>query len=252
MQHPYFVSSTSHQHQQHQPVQNPPHYPHHVSYDLPPVQSVTSPSFQYPPAISAPPNPSTATPTTTTNTTPSSSTTSTASNGLPMAHLLQPVSPQHAPLSAAPPYPRSYTSSSGSPAEPTAVLPEPSAAAGSMSGTSGFSLGQAGQQSQSQQQQAGAGSAAAAAAGLHQKRAYRQRRKDPSCDACRERKVKVCFATFYLVGWIRVVVCVCVCVCTDYDSAMRPNRAAVQSVIIAKYDVNSQRRPTDACRRSSR
>ena len=180
MQNPYYSPSNS----QNNPPPPPPHpssssHHHHVPYELPPVQSVTSPAT----LLSAPP-----------------------SSGLTMAHLLQPVSPSNNPnppftsnnppvsssasSSTAPHYPRSYGSSSGSPAEPTAVLPDIQNnnsinTTGSISGTSGFGFGQPAHHQQQQQ------SLAAPQSALQQKRAYRQRRKDPSCDACRERKVKV-------------------------------------------------------------
>lgn len=91
-------------------------------------------------------------------------------SGLQMAHLLHPPPSQIMSMPTSSPYAHSYDSASGSPADRASILTD---ATGSLPDAPSL-LPVVGGPGQPQQ-----------------KRAYRQRRKDPSCDACRERKVKV-------------------------------------------------------------
>jgi hypothetical protein len=103
-----------------------------------------------------------------------------------------------------------------------------------------------GQHGMSDVHRAGAGGGAPPPAGhmssqllmQNPKRAYRQRRKDPSCDACRERKVKV-------------GVLVTSPVPANVTSVMRRRLRAVRSALVVTLDVNSPRTPIGACHPSS-
>lgn len=73
------------------------------------------------------------------------------------------------------------------------------------------------------------------------KRAYRQRRKDPSCDACRERKVKV-GPDQSVLRPSRL---------TSFTSAMPQKRRAAQNAQVGMCDASSPKTRTGACHQSS-
>jgi hypothetical protein len=141
-------------------------------------------------------------------------------SGLQMAHLLHPPPSQIMSMPTSSPYAHSYDSASGSPADRASILTD---ATGSLPDAPSLLPSVIGGPGQPQQ-----------------KRAYRQRRKDPSCDACRERKVKV-----------SPLSCSCSCSPSNQSSAMPPSHPAAPSARIARFDASLPRKRIGACLPSS-